>query len=96
MRISVSIFRELHIIAVLLAEDCVSILGSHHPAFFKVIEASFSVILLWEHLPEHVLSHEVDAPVGFTVRVFLEESVNEPLVEWIAKCLVSLKEQKMI
>ena len=27
---------------------------------------------------------------------FLEESVNEPLVEWLAKCLVSLKEQKML
>lgn len=27
---------------------------------------------------------------------FLEESVNEPLVEWMAKCLVSLKEQKML
>ena len=27
---------------------------------------------------------------------FLDESVNEPLVEWIAKCLVSLKEQKIL
>lgn len=27
---------------------------------------------------------------------FLDEAVNEPLVEWIAKCLVSLKEQKML
>lgn len=27
---------------------------------------------------------------------FLEESVNEPMVEWIAKCLVSLKEQKIL
>ena len=27
---------------------------------------------------------------------YLEESQNEPLVEWIAKCLVSLKEQNVL
>lgn len=27
---------------------------------------------------------------------FIEESVNEPLVEWLAKCIVSLKEQNVL
>ena len=27
---------------------------------------------------------------------YLEESQNEPLIEWLAKCIVSLKEQKVL